>query len=62
MNVAKDLIKVNLIEELEANDYSEELATEIVEDILNPQDPAYVCTTPEELSAALKAMSEEENA
>ena len=58
MDIAKELIKVNLIEELEEANYSETFATQIVEDILEPQDPAFVCTTPEELSAALRVMSE----
>ena len=58
MDIAKELIKVNLIEQLEEDNYSEKFATEIVEDILDPQEPAFVCTTAEELSAALRIMSE----
>ena len=62
MGIMKELARLNLIEELEKNEYPEKFATEIVEDLLDPQDPAYVCTTPAELSAALKEMSEESDA
>ena len=61
MSIERELLRVNLIEELEENNYSEKLATEVVEDILNPAQPAYICTTPEELSAAIKEMSEAED-
>ena len=59
LNIERELQKVNLIECLEEEcNLSEQLATEVVEDLMNPQEPAYVCTTAEELSAALAEMSE----
>lgn len=49
--------KLNLISELEAENLSESLIEDIVELIENPEDPVYVCNTPQELTAALTEMS-----
>lgn len=49
--------KLNLISTLEDENLSESMIEGIVDLMDNPEDPVYVCRTPEELTAALTAMS-----
>lgn len=53
--------KLNLIYDLEKENFSEELIESIIESVENPQEPAYICTTPEELTAAIAEMSRGES-
>lgn len=56
-NMNEALKKVMLIEDLCEEGYEEKFAEDIVESIVNPEEPAYVCNTAEELAAAIADMS-----
>lgn len=51
--------KLEIISALEEEHLSEELIEGVVDSLENPSEPAYVCTTPEELTEALTKMSQE---
>ena len=57
-NVNEELEKVSLTEALVESGFSEALAESVVDGLYNPSEPAYICNTPEELTAAIDAMSE----
>lgn len=59
-NLTEELKKVALTEELVEEGFSEELANGVAEALYTPFEPAYVCDTPEELTAAIAAMSQED--
>ena len=57
-NLKEELKKVSLIESLVDDGYEDDFAESIVESLFAPSSPAYVCKTPEELTAAIAEMSE----
>ena len=51
---------VSLVEDLVEEGYTSELIEEVLEDLNNEFTPAYICKTPEELTAAINDMSSED--
>ena len=61
-DITEELKRVSLTEELIEDGFSEELAESVVDGLYNPSEPAYVCNTLEELTAAIDEMSKKDSA
>ena len=60
-NITEQLKRITLTEDLmETEGFSEELAESIVDGLYTPDTPAYICNTPEELTAAIAEMSKKD--
>ena len=60
-NLKEELEKVCLLESLIDDGYEETFAESVVDGLYNNRGAAYICTTPEELSAAIAEMSKEDD-
>ena len=61
LNLKEELDKVCLVESLIEEGYEETVAESVADSLYNNRGSAYVCTTPEELSAAIAEMSKEDD-
>ena len=56
-SITEQLKKITLVEELLSIGFSEQLAEGVVESILNPEEPAYICNDSKDLHNAIVEMS-----